>query len=51
MKVIPARQSVDAGNRGYLREVRFLPFPAAVVSLTLNRQSVARMSEIACLDD
>jgi hypothetical protein len=29
------------GNRGHLRAMRLLPFPAAVLSLTLNHQSMA----------
>lgn len=43
MKVIAVGQNVDAEpSRGRLQAMRLLPFPAAVVPSTPNRQSVAR---------
>ena len=40
-----------SGNRSCLRAMRLLPFAAAVVWLTLNRQSVMGGAEMACLED
>jgi hypothetical protein len=38
-------------NSGHMRAMRLLPFPAAVLLLTLNRQSVAEGAGELALDD